>query len=53
MTHIEKAAPQVPLGYRWLDHVLLLLVASIVVIVACYTAWDIWQALTLTPGPLP
>lgn len=44
---------RVPLPQRLFDNVLLLLVAGIVVMVVFYTAWGIWEALSLTPAPLP
>lgn len=57
MTEIQKAAPmgepRIPLGQRVFDNVFLLLVAGIVVMVVFYTAWGIWEALSLTPAPLP
>ncbi|MBI2071995.1 MAG: hypothetical protein HYW06_00565 [Gemmatimonadetes bacterium] len=57
MTQPQKAAPaqeqKIPLGQRLFDNVFLLLVAGIVVMVVFYTAWGIWEALSLTPAPLP
>ena len=57
MTETQKATPpsepHIPLGQRLFDNVFLLLVAGIVVMVVFYTAWGIWEALSLTPAPLP
>ena len=57
MTQTQKAAPaeehKIPLGQRLFDNVFLLLAAGIVVMVVFYTAWGIWEALSLTPAPLP
>lgn len=57
MTETQKPAPaqeqNIPLGQRLFDNVFLLLVAGIVVMVVFYTAWGIWEALSLTPAPLP
>jgi hypothetical protein len=43
----------VPLGQRLYDNPFLLLAAGIVVIVVFYTAWGLYEILTLTPAPLP
>jgi hypothetical protein len=48
----EDAGP-VPLGQRLYDNPFLLLAAGIVVIVVFYTAWGLYEILTLTPAPLP
>lgn len=48
----EHAGP-VPLGQRLYDSPFLLLAAGIVVIVVFYTAWGLYEILTLTPAPLP
>lgn len=57
MAETQKAQPaeatRIPLGQRLYDNVFLLLVAGIVVMVVFYTAWGIWEALSLTPAPLP
>lgn len=57
MTNPRQAAPgpdeKVPLGQRLFDNVFLLLAAGIVVMVVFYTAWGIWETLSLTPAPLP
>ena len=42
-----------PLLQRLYDSPFLLLVAGIVVMVVFYTAWGLWEILTLPPAPLP
>ena len=42
-----------PLLQRMYDNPFLLLVAGIVVVVLFYTAWGLWEILTLPPAPLP
>ena len=50
----SPAAPEaVPLGQRLYDRPFLLLVAGIVVMVALYTGWGLWEILSLKPAPLP
>lgn len=44
---------EIPLPQRLFDNVFLLLVAGLLVMVVCYTAWGIWELLSLTPAPLP
>lgn len=43
----------VPLGQRLYDSPFLLLVAGILVMVVLYTAWGLWEILTLPPAELP
>jgi hypothetical protein len=50
---VAPAAHQIPLGQRLFDNVFLLLVVGIVVMVVFYTGWGIWEALSLSPAPLP
>ncbi|HXF95135.1 MAG TPA: hypothetical protein VNI61_03425 [Gemmatimonadales bacterium] len=42
-----------PLGQRLYDNVFLLLAAGIVVMALFYTAWGLWEIVTLSPAPLP
>ena len=42
-----------PLLQRMYDNPFLLLVAGIVVVVLFYTAWGLWEILTLPQAPLP
>jgi len=50
-TRREEAG--VPLAQRLLDNPFLLLVAGIVVMVLFYTAWGLYEILSLKPAPLP
>ena len=43
----------VPIGQRLFDSPFLLLAAGILVMVALYTGWGLWEILSLTPAPLP
>ncbi len=43
----------IPLGQRLFDNWFLLLVAGIVVMAVFYTAWGLWEVLSLSPAPLP
>jgi hypothetical protein len=45
--------PRPPLGQRWFDSPFLLLVAGIVVMAVFYTAWGLFEVLTLPPATLP
>lgn len=51
----EKGAGEaaVPLAQRVLDNPFLLLVAGIVVMVVFYTAWGLYEILSLKPATLP
>ena len=51
----EKAADDepVPIGQRLYDSPFLLLAAGIIIMVAIYTGWGIWEVMTLPPAPLP
>lgn len=43
----------IPLAQRLLDKPFLLLVVGIVIMVAFYTAWGLYEILSLKPAPLP
>jgi hypothetical protein len=43
----------VPLPQRLFDKPFLLLVAGIIVMVVFYTAWGLYEILSLEPAPLP
>lgn len=47
------AEEPVPLAQRILDNPFLLLAAGIVVMVVFYTAWGLYEILSLKPAPLP
>lgn len=42
-----------PLGQRIYDNVFLLLLAGILVMGVFYTAWGLWEVLSLPQAPLP
>jgi len=43
----------IPLIQRLLDKPFLLLAAGLVIMLAFYTAWGLYEILSLTPAPLP
>ncbi len=43
----------IPLGQRLMDRPFLLLVAGLLVMIVFYTAWGLFEVLSLTPAPLP
>ena len=49
----SRADADVPLGQRLLDSPFLLLFAGIVIMVVFYTAWGLYEILSLKPAPLP
>ncbi|GBD32509.1 MAG: hypothetical protein KatS3mg081_2418 [Gemmatimonadales bacterium] len=49
----ESQRDRVPLGQRLLDNVLLLLLAGIAVMVLFYTAWGLWEVISLPQATLP
>ncbi len=49
----EGPGVRAPLGQRIFDNPFLLLLAGILVMGVFYTAWGLWQVLTLPPAPLP
>lgn len=53
MTHAPLPDEPVPLLQRLYDRPFLLLIAGIVVMALFYTAWGLWEILTLPPAPLP
>ena len=44
---------EIPAGQRFFDNVFLLLLLGIVIMVAFYTGWGIWEVVTLPSAPLP
>ena len=44
---------KVPLGQRLFERPFLLLIAGIVVMLAFYTLWGLYEILSLKPAPLP
>jgi len=53
MTQPSRTDEPVPLLQRLYDNPFLLLIAGIVVMVLFYTAWGLWEILTLPQAPLP
>jgi hypothetical protein len=49
----EPAEPAVPLGQRLFDNVFLLLVVGLLIMFTLYTAWGLWEILSLPTGTLP
>ena len=49
----DQKDSEVPLGQRLFDSPFLLLVAGIVVMVVFYTAWGLWEVLSLPAATLP
>ena len=45
--------PRPPLGQRLYDNVFLLLALGIVIMIAVYTGWGIWEVATMPQGTLP
>lgn len=43
----------VPAGQRFFDNIFLLLFAGVAVMAVIYTAWGLWEVLTLPPATLP
>jgi hypothetical protein len=48
-----KPTEKVPLGQRLFERPFLLLIAGIVVMLAFYTLWGLYEIVSLTPAPLP
>ena len=48
-----RADAGVPLGQRLLDSPFLLLFAGVVIMVVFYTAWGLYEIMSLKPAPLP
>jgi hypothetical protein len=49
----EAKRNEVPLGQRLLDNVFVLLLAGIGVMVLFYTAWGLWEIVSLPRAALP
>lgn len=49
----DQKDSEIPLGQRLFDRPFLLLVAGIVVMVVFYTAWGLWEVLSLPTATLP
>lgn len=51
--HDPLDEPAVPLGQRLYDSPFLLLFAGLVIMLVFFTAWGLWEVLSLQPAPLP
>jgi len=49
----NEAAEPVPLGQRLFDNMYLLLVLGVVVMLLVFTAWGLWEILSMPKGTLP
>jgi len=47
------APEEIPLGQRLYDRPFLLLAAGVLIMVLVYTAWGLWEVLTLPSATLP
>ena len=50
---MRRADAEVPLGQRLLDSPFLLLFAGTLIMVVFYTAWGLYEIMSLKPAPLP
>ena len=57
MTHGSRApegeSQPVPLGQRLFDNIFLLLILGLLIMIVLYTAWGMWEILTLPQATLP
>jgi hypothetical protein len=53
MPPVPADSERPPLLQRMYDNPFLLLVAGVVVVALFYTAWGLWEILTLPQAPLP
>jgi len=49
----DQEDSETPLGQRLFDNPFLLLIAGILVMVVFYTAWGLWEVLSLPTATLP
>jgi hypothetical protein len=49
----HAADEPVPIGQRLFDNVFLLMALGLVIMLALYTGWGLWEILSLPPAPLP
>jgi hypothetical protein len=47
------AETDIPLGQRLFDNVFLLLAAGVLIMLALYTGWGLWEITSLPPARLP
>ena len=51
--HGDPPHETMPLGQRFFDNIFLLLALGVVVMLALYTGWGLWEILTLPTATLP
>jgi hypothetical protein len=49
----DPASEPVPLGQRLFDNMYLLLTLGVLVMLGVFTAWGLWEILTMPKGTLP
>lgn len=49
----NDAAERVPLGQRFFDNMYLLLALGVLVMLVVFTAWGLWEILSMPKGTLP
>ena len=50
---VEETAEKVPLGQRLFDNMYLLLALGVLVMFVVFTAWGMWEILSMPKGTLP
>ncbi|HEX6558534.1 MAG TPA: hypothetical protein VF021_03710 [Longimicrobiales bacterium] len=50
---MAETTEKVPLGQRLYDRPFLLMVLGILIMLACYTLWGVWEVLSLPQSTLP
>ncbi len=49
----DSTAAAVPLGQRLFDNWPLLMIAGVVIMLAVFTGWGLWEIVTMPPATLP
>jgi hypothetical protein len=49
----DRSPEEVPIGQRLYDSPFLLLVAGLLVMIVCFTAWGLWEVASLPQATLP
>ena len=49
----DDAAEPVPLGQRLYDNMYLLLILGVLVMLVVFTAWGMWEIMSMPADPLP
>lgn len=50
---VDETAEKVPLGQRLFDNMYLLLALGVLVMLVVFTAWGMWEILSMPKGTLP